>query len=393
MMQCPNCNKIISTFNPQESLVKSQIYCYYCNTFFPLPLTLREIKKCSCGVNFNEVYKNRLLNCDLCYKTFNEEIKIFFDTSSLDFLYTVEKNFIRNYIINLKENKMIYSRYNLFKDLFESQLQEKQNIFSLLKKINEIPILTQNYDIIIRVRYSRNIPKIPYNLSFKEIQALSLILLNSKFFLLNDIKKYFNIKYLNDYGKIKEFLQKKDIHFSNKNYQNISYFLVENNQDKEEYLTRIYCGDEDHFRMEMFYFIGNSDWEKKFLNVINTIIYMFKFYLFLDGIFLWQVSPEYGFLTHCPSNAGSGIRIYLKIKLNPKNSTKIFYFFQRNSFFKRLKNYSIRGDMGENSKIEEYITIGWDLPYLDLKNFEDEIKKKLIYWFYEIHSFTKIYLK
>jgi hypothetical protein len=120
---------------------------------------------------------------------------------------------------------------------------------------------------------------------------------------------------------------------------------------------------------------------------------MFKFYLFLDGIFLWQVSPEYGFLTHCPSNAGSGIRIYLKIKLNPKNSTKIFYFFQRNSFFKRLKNYSIRGDMGENSKIEEYITIGWDLPYLDLKNFEDEIKKKLIYWFYEIHSFTKIYLK
>jgi hypothetical protein len=111
----------------------------------------------------------------------------------------------------------------------------------------------------------------------------------------------------------------------------------------------------------------------------------------LDSIFLWQVNPEFGFLTACPSNAGSGIRIYLRFKLNHESRIKNLYFFQRNDFFKRLKNYSIRGDMGEGSQIKDYLTIGWDVPYLDMKNFESDLKKKLIYWFYEILSYSKIY--
>ena len=377
-MICPNCNKPISVFNPTEDLTKSTIYCEHCNSFFPLSLALRNYTKCICGAIFNEIYKEKKLRCFNCYRTFREEIQNFFGNKQLDEIYLLEKHAIKKYIIETKNNSLIRSRFYLFNEILQEYQNKNQHQPILLKSIQEVPIDTKDWEISLRMRYTRNVQGLSYSLKPELIYLLSDILLNSNSFIIKNLIKYYNILEITE----TDLIENLNIQ-NNLEYQNLKVLLLNN-----QLLTRFYVGEEDHFRVETFYFFNHST---NVENIIETIFYVYKFYQLLDSIFLWQVNPEFGFLTACPSNAGSGIRIYLRFKLNHESRIKNLYFFQRNDFFKRLKNYSIRGDMGEGSQIKDYLTIGWDVPYLDMKNFESDLKKKLIYWFYEILSYSKIY--
>ena len=377
-MICPNCNKPISVFNPTEDLTKSTIYCEHCNSFSPFSIALRSYPKCSCGTILNEIYKEKKLKCSDCYRTFREEIKNIFQNKHLDEIYLLEKQSITKYIIETKNDSLIRSRYYLFKEIVQENQNKNQHQPLLLKSIQEVPINTKEWEMSIRMRYTRNIQGLNYALKSDMIYLLSNILLNSNSFIIKNLKKYYHLSEIAKSKHIEHFGIQDNLKF-----QNLKVLLLNN-----QLLTRFYVGEEDHFRVETFYFFKRSTTVE---NIIETIFYVYKFYQLLDSIFLWQVSPEFGFLTRCPSNAGSGIRIYLRLKLNQHSRIKILYFFQRNDFFKRLKNYSIRGDMGEGSKIKDYLTIGWDIPYLEIKNFESDLKKKLLYWFYEILSYSKIY--
>ncbi len=377
-MICPKCNKPISIFNPSENLSKSTIYCEKCNSFFPLPISLRNFTKCTCGTILNEIYKEKKLKCSNCYQTFREEIRNFLGNNKLDEIYLLEKHSFEKYIIETKNNSLIRSRFYLFQEIIQKNLNKSQHQPVLLKSIQEVPINTKEWEMSLRLRYTRNLQGLDYTLKSDMIYLLSNILLNYNSFIIKNLKKYYHISEITKSELIEHFDMQNSLEF-----QNLKVLLLDN-----QLLTRCYVGEEDHFRVETFYFFNRSTSVE---NIVETIFYVYKFYQLLDSTFLWQVSPEFGFLTTCPSNAGSGIRIYLRFKLNQDSRIKILYFFQRNDFFKRLKNYSIRGDMGEGSQLKNYITIGWDIPYIDMKNFEQDLKKKLIYWFYEILSYSKIY--
>ncbi len=375
-MNCPYCNTTITIFNIEESLFKSKVYCENCKKFVEFPLSLRELKKCQCGLTFKQIYEKKFLGCEDCHETFRNELKVFIQHQNLDEIYLLEKVSYRDFA--LKKDTISHSRLKIFLESYHNFLNSTDNSFSnipILNNINLFEIKKENYQISFRMRYTRNLPTIPYDLENKNIYFISKI-----FFSDNFIFK----KILNHHNNVK-------IHdFEDKNFYNVKVYTYCLNST--EIFLRFYIGDEDHFRIDSIDF-GNFNNDDNIMDQVQllsrNLINVYELFQTFDLLFPWQFKTEYGFLTKCPTNTGSGIRLYVRIKTNKENHLKLLHFFQRNPFFLRLKNYGLRGDRGEGSEMKKSITLGWDLPYLDLKKFKIDLEKKLIIWLYEVLSNTR----
>ncbi len=351
-------------------------------------------KICICGTSFSTIKENKFLYCSFCYQTFKEELKYFFESKNLDSIYSLEKNTFKYFVLNLKKDKLLWHRYLDFKKLLEN-LKNNNIILSEIQDINQINFFSHDWEYSIRIRIARNIHKIVYNIDTKLKSLLSYIFLHKNLFIIDLLKEKYNI-ILPDNEDLNQFLQEQKIMSSVKIFgDNIKYlilYFVQKEKQTLKILSRIYIGDEDHIRYDFIFFFNdfNNNLWLTIYELVDIILYIYQIIFYIDENLYWQVSLENGFLTKCPTNCGSGIRFYIRLKLNEKNRENFLHFFQQKYIFNRLRNYTIRGQEGEGTKIRDYITLGWDLPYLNIKFFEEELKKKLIKWFYEILSFTKI---
>lgn len=313
-------------------------------------------KKCKCRRSFQDIYFQKKIECFECLKTFSKEFqKIIYDTQNLDEIYFIEKTTISDYLFTLP-------KYSLNTNMISSVNYDSK--YQVLKNISCIFSNYKDTKLSIRLRYTRNFFGFPFYLSKEKIINLSLILFYKNSFLVRELKKF-------------------NIHFSDQN--SLRYVnLIEGRIlffDSKTGIVRIYLGEEDHFRMDVIFSLDITNnnveiLEKKILNI-------YQIFLYLDKLFEWEFDPHLGFLNHSLTNTGSGIRIYIKIFMG-NETIKFLNYFQKNYFFSRLKNYTIRGSNGENSMLIDHIIIGWDLPYLNLKKFYSDIKKRLILWFYQL---------
>lgn len=331
----------------------------------PLLITLNK-KKCKCGRNFEDIYFQKKIECFECLKTFSKEFqKIIYDTRDLDEIYLIEKTTLSNYVF-------FSPKYSLNKNLISSVNYDPK--LQVLKNISYISNHYENKKLSIRLRYTRNFYGFPFYLSKEKIIDFSLFLLHKNSFLVQELKKF------NIYFSEENSLKKEKINYVN---------LIEGKiifSDFKIGSVRIYLGEEDHFRMEVIFFLERH--KRKVQIFEKKILKIYQIFLYLDTLFEWEFDPNLGFLNHSLTNTGSGIRIYIKIFIE-KEITKFLNYFQKNYFFSRLKNYTIRGSQGENSMLTDSIIIGWDLPYLNLKKFYNDIKKRLILWFYQL-SYTML---
>ena len=336
-------------------------------------LTKRKIthsykNECFCGVSFEQIYFSKKIICFECYRTFHKNFLFLFESKNndLDEIYLLEKDsFLRYYLNHIP----IYS----IKKIIQTDSESENESYSTLKNISTLP-LPEIMEHSVRIRYTRNFSGFHVHLTKKEIIKISKYLFTEDSFLKKIIDKNFFI-----------FSENNEMNSKFKHsYINILHREFYNSDNKKGIL-RVYIGEEDHFRMDVIFSLKNFD-VNEMNTVIEALLKTYKFFLYLDHMIEWEFHQNFGFLTYHLTNVGSGIRLYTRIHTKEKTIDFLKYF-QRNPIFFRLKNYTIRGKNGENSALESYITIGWDLPYLDIKKFYNQIKKKLIIWFY-LFSYT-----
>lgn len=109
-----------------------------------------------------------------------------------------------------------------------------------------------------------------------------------------------------------------------------------------QHLT-VLTGDEDHIRLEWLYDdIGEneSQLEDIFVSVCQKIEQF-------DDSFIWQWNQEFGFLTACPANSGSGIRVSFMITVPELHTTGLLYPWRLEL---ERAGWEVRGQLGEGSR-------------------------------------------
>lgn len=151
-----------------------------------------------------------------------------------------------------------------------------------------------------RIRFSRNIKGYKFNLTKKELQDLE-----------NKIKE--NV-YLIGYGlnflKLEDMDDITKLSLVEKGLVNFKFAFKSNNigailiNDEENICIMI--GEEDHLKIQVF----SSGLELE--NALNLAIEIDKK---IDDIFGYSVSKQYGYLTACPNNLGTGLKASVKLHL------------------------------------------------------------------------------
>ena len=151
-----------------------------------------------------------------------------------------------------------------------------------------------------RIRFSRNIKGYKFNLTKKELQDLE-----------NKIKE--NV-YLIGYGlnflKLEDMDDITKLSLVEKGLINFNFAFKSNNigailiNDEENICIMI--GEDDHLKIQVF----SSGLELE--NALNLAIEIDKK---IDDIFGYSVSKQYGYLTACPNNLGTGLKASVKLHL------------------------------------------------------------------------------
>ncbi|MFN3603627.1 MAG: hypothetical protein ACK4UJ_02820 [Leptonema sp. (in: bacteria)] len=327
----------------------------------------KNYRNCTCGSTFEELYFKKKINCLNCLKTFSHKFYLLINSKNINLeeIYSLEKESYRIYFSN-------FSPYNIKN--FIKNYKNLENKNPLLRDISNLPF-SEHFTYSIRLRYTRNVYGLPMDLSNNEILKLSHSIFSQQSFLFHELKRKFNMIFFE--------CKDRNLQIYPNVYQGKMEFY-----DFTQGFVRIYVGEEDHFRMDVIIPLENFITEEEIPKLVEKILEVYKVFLYLDKIFQWEFHQILGFLTKGITNIGSGIRLYIRLYVQ-KEMIDYLNFFQRNSFFSRLKNYTIRGKNGENSMYEDFLTIGWDLPYVELKKFHSDLKKRLIVWFYQF-SYTML---
>jgi len=131
----------------------------------------------------------------------------------------------------------------------------------------------------------------------------------------------------------------------------------------EEENICIMVNEEDHLRIQVF---------SSGLNIENLINLGIELDEKLGKLLSYAVSEKYGFLTSCPTNIGTGMRISVMLNLPALSETRNI-----NKILDIINNFgmNIRGLYGENSKIQGNMYQISNKQSLGMT--EDEIVKKL----------------
>ena len=175
-------------------------------------------------------------------------------------------------------------------------------------------------DVVIstRIRFARNINGLKFNLKNKdEIEKLE-----------NKIKEnLYSIGYNLKFLKLKDMDDITKMSLVEKNIISPEFVLDKNNSGSilinDEENICIMINEEDHLRIQVF----NSGLELE--NTLNLAIELDEK---IGNVLGYAVSKKYGYLTSCPSNCGTGLRVSVMVHLP-------------------ALGINIRGIYGENSKV------------------------------------------
>lgn len=192
--------------------------------------------------------------------------------------------------------------------------------------------ISKDSDIVIssRIRYARNISgyKFPHLLNKGELKKIVEIVSN------NADKNNFNTLNMKDIDSITQ-KSLKEKHLISKEFVGNDFGAIITNKDNS-----LVCmiNEEDHLRIQAFEagFDIDSCYEKlvEFTNVLGSKVKFMK-------------NDKYGYLTSCPTNVGSGMRVSLMLHLPALKKTGTLY-----NILEQVNNigFSVRGIYGENSE-------------------------------------------
>lgn len=192
--------------------------------------------------------------------------------------------------------------------------------------------ISKDSDIVIssRIRYARNISgyKFPHLLSKDELKKIVEIISS------NVDKTKFNTLNMEDIDIITQ-KSLKEKHLISKEFVGNNFGAIITNKDNS-----LVCmvNEEDHLRIQAFEagFAIDSCYEKlvEFTNDLGSKVEFMK-------------SDKYGYLTSCPTNVGSGMRVSLMLHLPALKNTGTL-----SNILEQVNNigFSVRGIYGENSE-------------------------------------------
>ncbi len=234
---------------------------YYCQTCKKAIVPENSLKCPGCGISEYSFLSSGLCGCEDCYSVFRGSIV----------------QGIESY------RKSVFQKTGRYRVPGRNAMARLQTYFEIVKDQQEpAPVLPAGIDswndprevdldqVQFRIRMARNIPGLNYRDGLNHSENLTRIFLSPRGFLSSSLEKPLD----------------------------------------PEISRQIIVGDEDHFRFSWSWISGSdlNGAEDKLAQIIRQIRN-------LDRAFVWQYSTIFGFLTGCPTNSGSGLRISARIRI------------------------------------------------------------------------------
>jgi hypothetical protein len=304
-MKCQNCGKGVHVFinSPGPQGIQSRYYCAACGH----SSSLKRETKCPCGSTFSEFLETGFFGCASCYATFESRI-------------------VR--LLARYRGKEVRTGFDYFPDRLASirsvEIAERLSLpvrasaaetvwipGCISEDINPGPIL-----LSIRIRLARNVHGVPYLrfLGPGERDLLGRMLISSGTFL----------------GK-----------------------LFKGRGDGPEF----YTGDEDHLRAQWLLPYGLNCEEDAVMDFIERTSQDIQI---IDASHCWQHHPIFGFLTACPANSGTAVRISFRMNVRALRAKGLWGSWRREL---KAAGMEIRGANGEGSYESEITEISNRHPY------------------------------
>ncbi|MDH5655760.1 MAG: hypothetical protein OEZ34_07630 [Spirochaetia bacterium] len=261
---------------------------------------------CRCGVSFSAFLETGLLGCENCYDVFSERL------DALLVQYRGCATAQHEQVFEPKFGRIASVRTDELRDLLliDDPLLDEKDFLSpeAIHKIDKIQNHTEKKIPrqkvrSLRIRMARNFSKIPYlqRMNHAQKQILSSVLLSEK-------------------NVFSRWLFSKDVQIE----------------------RTVYTGDEDHLRVQ--WITSYPEDHKKLYGVLDDILTEINE---IDRLYSWQFHKKYGYLTSCPGNSGTGIRISFKVDIGKLKEIGSWSLWKRNL---KSSGLVVRGSKGEGSK-------------------------------------------
>lgn len=348
-MRCGHCGQVLRVFRLNPEKVRVEPYCEHCRIYFetaPDPLALR----CSgCGMDFPTIRFSERLGCSRCYETFRDLLLQ---------MITKERGRKPPLFERPAPSQAAMARHRLLLDVLATA--------SELAELNPSSMVDNDDrgepqpaspgagepahhepeagELVVRLRVARNLPDVPYlsRLPDPDRQVLQEFLLA-------------------DGSSVVRFFEERSP----------AYVTVRHGARRlsADGSFEIRTDDEDHLRLAFFLRLpaagagknpasesqqGEPELrEEQILKQIRQFEEQVLATLAALDEHLWfQAHPLFGFLTACPSNAGSGMRMSLRFR---RQSDPAIWMAELAAL--RRRGLSVRGSAGEGSAIESSATV------------------------------------
>lgn len=313
--------------------------------------------KCNrCGVNFHEFLNKRLLGCEFCYEKFSKKLcKLIsvYRNNIFDPFIAMQKcnsdaiSRTEELVESVCESPLDLRKYLLYQNKFHDsnftkyRSESNENYLPVNKAIMT-EFIEKKILLKFRIRLARNFAGIPFlnGLSSRQKENLLKLTLKNKsclYQLVSDCDEINMPTVILDENYLKSFKQRKILS------ADCSAAIINKKFD-----FAVFAGDEDHIRFQWLFSLTTAD---TFFDDLQ------KFYLKLeaiDDLYLWQYNLDFGYLTACPLNSGSGIRISFMMDLGNLCRQDQWIIWKSNL---HSIGFDVRGEAGENSPEESKLQI------------------------------------
>ncbi|MEQ8353202.1 MAG: hypothetical protein RH862_17120 [Leptospiraceae bacterium] len=256
-MICPTCQSESSVhiFDPQAGQMM-----YYCQTCKKAIIPENSIKCPGCGISEYSFLSNGLCGCEDCYSVFRGSI--------IQGIESYRKSIFQKAGRYRVPGRNAMARLQTYFEIMKEQPDPEQILPTGADSWSDAPELGPD-QVQIRVRMARNVPGLSYRDGLKQTENLRRIFLSDRGFL-------------------------------------SGLEWPENNRISQQ----VAVGDEDHFRFSWSW-VSSGDLAEAERHLGRIIRQIRK----LDRAFVWQYSTIFGFLTGCPTNSGSGLRMSARVRI------------------------------------------------------------------------------
>jgi hypothetical protein len=366
-MRCGRCGEILRVYRLNPERARVEPYCHRCGIHYetaPHPLA----RRCpECGLDFATIRFAERLGCFRCYDTFRDQLldmmakergrkPPLFERPAPSRAALARHRLLQDMLQEAanptdgKENQLpAYSGERTVAESADDEIPSEQGTGAdrPMDPATEAALQPEAGELVVRIRVARNLPDIPYLSRLPDFERGIV-----EDFLLADGSSL--VRFFEDRSEV---------------YRTVRHGSRRLSADGR---FEIRCGDEDHLRMAFFLHLPRDrmqEWQRdQAASLEEQIVKDIQAFedevlatiLELDRHLWFQAHPLFGFLTACPSNAGSGIRMSLRFR-HP--SDPAVWLTELASL--RSGGLSLRGSAGEGSAILGSATVL--LPFRDVR--------------------------